>query len=68
MQKLLYAEIEQAAWDIQKLRLLGVNEECVADAHPSSEQVADLLKGILYLKERYPSSWAGSNKSSMHPF
>jgi hypothetical protein len=68
MQKLLYAEIEQAAWDIQKLRSLGVNEESMADAHPSSEQVADLLKGILYLKERYPSFWAKGNDNSMHPF
>jgi hypothetical protein len=66
MQKLLYAEIEQNAWDIQKLRSLGVNEESVADSHPTSEQIADLLKGLLYLevylKERYPSSRAKRNE------
>jgi len=57
MQKMIYAEIEQAAWDVQKLRSLGVNEESMAEAHPSPEQIAALLKGLLYLKERYPSFW-----------
>jgi len=58
MQHLLYADFQQAAWDIQKLCSLGVQEEIVAETHPTPEQIADLLKGLLYLKEMYPSFWA----------
>ena len=68
MQNMLYADFQQAAWDIQKLCSLGVQEEIIAEAHPSPGQVADLLKGLLYLKEMYPSSWGKSNSEVQDVF
>jgi hypothetical protein len=52
-----FAQIKQDAWSIQKLRSLGADEEKLAEAHATQEQIRDLVKGLLYLKEMYPQSW-----------
>ena len=47
-------EIAQAHWDITKLLSLGVSEEFLRDTTPV--QARELLKGLLYLMERYGSN------------
>jgi hypothetical protein len=39
-----------------KLLELGVNEEFLTKSNMTPEQIRDLLKGILYLRERYKDS------------
>jgi hypothetical protein len=39
-------------WDIAKLLELGVSEEWLRTANPTPQQIKDLLKGLLYLRER----------------
>lgn len=39
-------------WDIAKLLELGVNEEWLKTTNPTPQQMKDLLKGLLYLRER----------------
>jgi hypothetical protein len=45
------AEIAQLHWDITKLLEMGLNEEWVRQLTPA--QATDLVKGLLYLRERY---------------
>jgi hypothetical protein len=54
---IVFAEIKQHAWNVQKLRALGVDERRLAEAHPTEEQIRDLFKGFLYLRELYPEFW-----------
>jgi hypothetical protein len=42
-------------WDITKLLEFGVKEEVIVKAKP--EQIKELLKGLLYLRERFPEYW-----------
>lgn len=42
-------------WDITKLLEFGVKEEVIIRAKP--EQIRELLKGLLYLRERFPEHW-----------
>lgn len=39
-------------WDIAKLLELGVSEEWLKITNPTPQQIKDLLKGLLYLRER----------------
>ena len=38
-------------WEIAKLLELGVSEEWLKTANPTPQQIKDLLKGFLYLRE-----------------
>ena len=38
-------------WEIAKLLELGVSEEWLKETNPTSQQIKDLLKGFLYLRE-----------------
>jgi hypothetical protein len=40
-------------WDVMKLLELGVEEKFLQESGMSPEQARDLVKGLLYLKERY---------------
>ena len=40
-------------WDLAKLLELGVDEKFLQESGMSPEQARDLVKGLLYLKERY---------------
>ena len=40
-------------WDIAKLLALGVEEDFLKTANLKPEQARDLVKGLLYLKERF---------------
>ena len=40
-------------WDIAKLLALGVEEDFLKTANLTPEQARDLVKGLLYLKERF---------------
>jgi hypothetical protein len=40
-------------WDIAKLLTLGVEENFLKNADLKPEQARDLVKGLLYLKERF---------------
>jgi hypothetical protein len=42
----------QMHWHIAKLLELGVDEEWLASENISLEQARDLIKGLLYLRER----------------
>ena len=46
-------EIAQMHWDITKLPSLGVSEEFLEETTPL--RARELLKGLLYLRERYGS-------------
>lgn len=48
-------EIAQMHWDITKLLSLGVSEEFLKEG-VTPLQARDLLKGLLYLRERYASN------------
>jgi hypothetical protein len=43
-------------WDLVKLLELGVDEKFLLQSGMSPEQARDLVKGLLYLKERYGAS------------
>lgn len=40
-------------WDLVKLLELGVDEKFLNESGISPDQARDLVKGLLYLKERY---------------
>jgi hypothetical protein len=61
MPKMVYAEFKQAAWNTEKLCSLGLAEEWLAERHPTPDQMVDLLKGILYLRDMYPRFWSRNN-------
>jgi hypothetical protein len=46
--------IEDMAKDMEILVSLGIEEEQLAETHPTPEQTKDLLKGLLYLRELHP--------------
>lgn len=46
------AQLAQIHWDISKLLEMGVNSEFIQTLNP--DEIRDLLKGLLYLKARYP--------------
>jgi transposase len=46
-----HREVTQLHWGIFKLLELGVSEKIVKDL--SENEITDLVKGLLYLKERY---------------
>lgn len=43
----------QMHWDISKLLSLGVDEQFLKESDITPDQARDLVKGILYLRERY---------------
>jgi hypothetical protein len=45
--------LKQMHWDIAKLLELGVDEKFIAESNLSPDQARDLVKGLLYLKERF---------------
>jgi len=45
--------LRQMHWDIAKLLELGVDEKYLLETNITPEQVRDLVKGLLYLKERF---------------
>ena len=44
---------------LAKLVELGVNEKWLMETNPTAEEAAQLLKGLLYLKEMYPDRIEG---------
>jgi hypothetical protein len=50
-------------WDIMKLLSLGVDERFLQTSGITPDQARDLLKGLLYLRERYGSSVEASNNA-----
>jgi hypothetical protein len=45
--------LKQMHWDIAKLLELGVDEKFLLDSDITPDQARDLVKGLLYLKERF---------------
>lgn len=45
--------LRQMHWDIAKLLELGVDEKYLLESNITPEQARDLVKGLLYLKERF---------------
>lgn len=45
--------LKQMHWDIAKLLELGVDEKFLMESNITPEQARDLVKGLLYLKERF---------------
>jgi hypothetical protein len=45
--------LKQMHWDIAKLLELGVDEKFLFESNITPEQARDLVKGLLYLKERF---------------
>jgi hypothetical protein len=50
-----YREATQLHWGISKLLEMGVSEELVKDL--TETEMMDLVKGLLYLKERYKEQY-----------
>lgn len=48
-------EVAQMHWDIAKLLSLGVSEEFLMEDGVTPPRARELLKGLLYLRERYAS-------------
>jgi hypothetical protein len=46
-------EIVHMRWDIMKLLSLGVDGEFLSNSNITPTQARELLKGLLYLRERY---------------
>lgn len=46
-------ELVQMHWDIEKLLSLGVDVKFLEQAQITPAQARDLVKGLLYLRERY---------------
>jgi len=51
-QDAIVMQLEQMHWDIMKLLSLGVSEEWLKETDMNPQQIKDLLKGLLYLRER----------------
>jgi hypothetical protein len=45
--------LKQMHWDIAKLLELGVDEKFLLESNITPDQARDLVKGLLYLKERF---------------
>ena len=45
--------LKQMHWDIAKLLELGVDEKFLMESDVTPEQARDLVKGLLYVKERF---------------
>lgn len=45
--------LKQMHWDIAKLLELGVDEKFLSESSFTPEQARDLVKGLLYLKEKF---------------
>jgi len=46
-------DLLQMHWDIAKLLELGVDESFITESNLTPEQARDLVKGLLYLRERF---------------
>jgi len=46
-------DLKQMHWDIAKLLELGVEEKFLMESNLTPEQARDLVKGLLYVKERF---------------
>lgn len=44
-------------WDVTKLLELGVNEKWLMESKITEDVARDLVKGILYLREKYHHEW-----------
>lgn len=53
-------ELQQMHWDIAKLLELGCNEEWLTKSNITPKQARDLVKGILYLREKHMKKEASS--------
>lgn len=49
----LLQNLKQMHWDIAKLLELGVDEKFLSESSITPEQARDLLKGLLFLKEKF---------------
>jgi len=47
-------DLAQMHWDIAKLLELGVDESFIIESNLTLEQARDLVKGLLYIRERFP--------------
>ncbi|WP_337861931.1 hypothetical protein [Nitrososphaera sp.] len=47
----------QMHWDIMKLLSFGVDEKFLTESKITPEQARDLVKGLLYLRERYKDEY-----------
>jgi hypothetical protein len=57
--------LEQAKYDVARLRKLGVDIEYLSTHYHNSltpQDINDLLNGVLYLKEKYPHIWKNNNE------
>lgn len=52
-------ELQQMHWDIAKLLELGISEEWLSESNITPKQARDLVKGLLYLREKYTKKEAG---------
>ncbi|MEO9295520.1 MAG: hypothetical protein ABI347_07970 [Nitrososphaera sp.] len=48
-----HEEIAQMHWDVARLLSLGVSEEFLREEGMTPAGARELLKGLLYLRERY---------------
>ncbi len=46
-------DLKQMHWDIAKLLEMGVDANFLQESNVTPEQARDLVKGLLYLRERF---------------
>lgn len=46
-------DLKQMHWDIAKLLEMGVDANFLQESNITPDQARDLVKGLLYLKERF---------------
>ncbi|HEX7032719.1 MAG TPA: hypothetical protein VF172_06955 [Nitrososphaera sp.] len=46
-------DLKQMHWDIAKLLEMGVDANFLLESNITPEQARDLVKGLLYLRERF---------------
>lgn len=51
-------QLKQMHWDIMKLLSMGVDEKFLQEAKITPAQARDLVKGLLYLRERYKDEFS----------
>lgn len=51
-------QLKQMHWDIMKLLSMGVDEKFLQESKITPAQARDLVKGLLYLRERYKDEFS----------
>jgi hypothetical protein len=52
-EQFIASQYDDMARDMDMLVSLGINEAVIAETHPTPNEVKDMVKGLLYVRELY---------------